>query len=216
VAAAAGATPVLLLLLVVVVGVGVRGWLAVRIGRRRRAFEEQLPELLTELGSALRAGHSFTQALQAVTADAPKPTAQEFGRALAETRLGRPLEDALASMSKRIQSRQLEFVLDAVVVQRQVGGSLAGIFAIVGETVRQRQQCALRLRSLTATGRVSAIVLIAMPLGLAGLLSIESPGYLDPLLRSSGGREVLAISIGMLVVGAFWLRAIVSPHGGSA
>jgi tight adherence protein B len=190
--------------------VALRVWLGVRVERRRRAFEEQLPELLTSVGSALRAGHGFSQALQAVAADAAEPAASEFGRVLAETRLGRPLEDALADLGARIDSRDLRFVLDAIVVQRQVGGSLAGIFEIVADSVRSRQQFALKLRSLTAMGRTSATVLIALPVILALALSALDHGYLSPLGQTPPGRLLLGLSVALMAFGWVWLRRVVA------
>jgi tight adherence protein B len=192
---------------------GLRVYLALRIDRRRHAFEQQLPELLTSLGSALRAGHGFTQALQAVAADAPEPAAKELQRVLTEARLGRSLEDALTDLGGRIGSQDFDFVLDAIIVQRQVGGSLAGIFEIVGESVRQRQQFALKLRALTAMGRMSATVLLALPFLLAVVLSLMNHAYLAPLFTTPIGRTLVVLSTGLLLVGALWLRLIVSNKG---
>jgi tight adherence protein B len=224
-AAAAGATVALLLLLAMGVGpataialvvlalLALRAYLGLRVGRRRRAFEEQLPELLTSLGSALRAGHGFNQALQSAAADAAEPAHTELQRVLAEARLGRPLEDALTDLAARLASADFDFVLDAVVVQRQVGGSLAGIFEIVGDAVRQRQQFALRLRALTAMGRMSAMVLIGLPFALGLLLTLCNHGYLLPLLESGVGRSLLVVSGVLMAFGAVWLRQIVSVKG---
>jgi tight adherence protein B len=211
----AGAPPVVLIALAVFVAAGFRIWLGMRIERRRRAFEEQLPEVLGSLASALRAGHGFNQALQAVAADAAEPAAKEFTRVLAEARLGRPLEDALTDLGKRIDSRDLDFVLDAIIVQRQVGGSLAGIFAIVSESVRQRQQFALRLRSLTAMGRMSAIVLVGLPVGLGALLSLMQHAYFGPLVSTSIGHMMIGGSAFLMTTGWIWLRRIAATKGGS-
>jgi tight adherence protein B len=189
-----------------------RAFLALRVSRRRRAFEDQLPELLSSLGSALRAGHGLNQALAAVAADAPEPTSTEIGRVLAEARLGRPVEDALGDLGGRIGSQDLDFVLDAIVIQRQVGGSLAGIFELVGESVRQRQQFALRMRALTAMGRTSALVLIALPFGLGLVLSVLNRGYLHPLLSTGEGQLMLAVAAVLMTVGALWLKTIVATR----
>jgi tight adherence protein B len=211
----AGAQAFILLALAVLVAAGFRIWLSMRIERRRRAFEQQLPEVLGSLASALRAGHGLNQALQAVAADAAEPASKEFTRVLAEARLGRPLEDALTDLGQRIDSRDLDFVLDAIIVQRQVGGSLAGIFAIVSESVRQRQQFALRLRSLTAMGRTSAIVLVALPVALGALLSLMQHAYLAPLVSTGIGHAMIVASAFLMTVGWIWLRRIVSNKGGS-
>ncbi|HZQ80455.1 MAG TPA: type II secretion system F family protein [Gaiellaceae bacterium] len=205
-----GAAPIVVLLLVAMVAAGAWLWLAVLIARRRKAFDEQLPEFLVDVGSALRAGHAFNQALQAVADEAPSPIGNEFARVIVETRLGRALEDALADLGNRIDSRDLQFVIDAIVVQREVGGSLAGVFAIVAESVRQRQQHAMRVRSLTAMGRLSATVVLALPLVLAVLLSLVNHGYLGPLWHERQGQVMLGVSFALLGVGALWLRSLVS------
>lgn len=191
----------------------VRLWLGRRIDQRRKDFEEQLPELLNALGGALRAGHGLTQALQAVAADSEEPAAGELRRVLAETRLGRSLEDSLTDLGRRIGSRELDFVLDSIIVQRQVGGSLAGIFDIVGESVRGRQQFAMKIRSLTAMGRTSAAVLLALPLLLGAGLSLMDHSYLTPLIELPVGRLMLGGSAVMLVIGCIWLRRIVGFRG---
>jgi tight adherence protein B len=212
-ALAAGASPAGIVLLAAVALVGLRVWLGLRIDRRRHAFEQQLPEVLGSLASALRAGHGLNQALHAVAADAAQPAAKEFTRVLAEARLGRPLEDALGDLGTRIDSRDLDFVLDAIVVQRQVGGSLAGIFEIVSESVRQRQQFALRIRALTAMGRTSAAVLVALPIVLGILLSLMQHAYLSPLVTTGTGHVLIVMSVVLMAVGCLWLRRIVSNKG---
>jgi tight adherence protein B len=205
---AAGVAPLGLLVLLVAAAVACRIVLATLVERRRRAFDEQLPEFLASLGSALRAGHSLNQAIAAVAADSPQPISGEFERVLAEAQLGRPIEDALADLGGRVRSDALEFVLDAILIQRQVGGSLASIFEVVAESVRQRQQFALRVRALTSMGRMSARVLLALPIVMAGGMSVLNPGYLSPLFSTSSGHKLIGTAIVLLVVGWVWLRRI--------
>jgi tight adherence protein B len=112
-------------------------YVAIRAERRLRTFENQLPGVLNTLGSSLTAGHSFTQALQGIVENEEPPIADEFARVLAEAQLGRRLEGALLEMANRISSRDLDFVVRAVIVQRQVGGSLAGLFELVADTVEK-------------------------------------------------------------------------------
>jgi tight adherence protein B len=212
-ALAVGLPALVVLLLLVAGALGTRSWLTLRVSRRRTAFEEQLPELLMSLGSALRAGHGLTQALQSVAADVPQPVSGELNRVLAEARLGRSLDDALTDLGARIDSRELDFVLDAIIVQRQVGGSLAGIFELVGDAVRQRQQFAMRLRSLTAMGRTSAMVLLALPVVLGAALSLMQHAYLKPLVTLPAGRVMLVVSFLLLGIGCLWLRRIVAYKG---
>jgi tight adherence protein B len=207
---AAGVSAAGILLIELFLVAALRVALGLRVSRRRRAFENQLPEFLFDVGAALRAGHGFNQGLQAVAAESPDPIGKEFGRVIAEAQLGRPLEEALRDLGDRVASRDLRFVVEAIIVQRQVGGSLAGVFEIVSESVRQRQQYALRVRALTSMGRLSALVVLALPFGLALLLSAVNHAYLAPLLRSSTGQLLTAITLGLVVVGGVWLGRLVS------
>ena len=150
--------------------------------RRLTAIDDQLPDLLVTLAASLKAGHSFRQGIQAVVDEGQPPASKEFKRVLTETRLGRPMDDALADMAARIGSKNVTFVVTAVTIQRQVGGSLAGIFDMVADAVRNRQQFARKIRSLTAMGRASAYVLVGVPFFMLGTISLLSPEYMAPAL----------------------------------
>ena len=128
----------------------------------------ELPDLLITIAASLKAGHSFKQGLQAVVDEGHPPANKEFKRVLTEASLGRSMDDALADMSERLGSKNFEFAITAVTIQRQVGGSLATLFDMVADTVRQRQQFARKVRALTAMGRMSAYTLIGIPFFLAG------------------------------------------------
>ena len=136
-------------------------WLKMR--RRLKAFEDQLPDLLITIAGSLKAGHSFKQGLQAVVDEGQPAWNKEIKRVLTEASLGRPMDDALADMSERLGSNNFEFAITAVTIQRQVGGSLATLFDMVADTVRQRQQFARKSGALTAMGRMSAYTLIGIP-----------------------------------------------------
>lgn len=184
------------------------------LGQRRvRAFDEQLPDLLAALSSSLRAGHGFLQSLQAVAFDAPAPTGPELRRALSETRLGRPVDEALAGVAMRVPSKDFSYVLTAIAVQRQVGGSLAGLFETVNDTVRERQKFTRKVRALTATGRTSAYALVALPFGVALLLSAMNHAYLSPLFGTHAGRLLLLLGLASLTLGTVLVRRIVSFKG---
>lgn len=190
-----------------------RLFLGLRAARRLRAFEAQLPELLTAIAAALRAGHSFLQAVQAVAGEAGEPAASELRRVLTEARLGRPLEQALLDLGARLDSEELQFVLDAVVIQRQVGGSLAGILEIVADSARQRQQFLLKVRALTATGRTSATVLLGLPVFVGVLLYALNPSYMRPLLATPTGHAMLALAAVLMLIGGTWLKRVVAFRG---
>src|SRR5919197_6262906 len=123
------------------------------------------------------------------------------------------MEDALAEMTTRVRSKNFEFIVTAVNIQTQVGGSLAGLFDMVADTVRQRHQFARKIKSLTAMGRMSAYVLVGLPIFVALLLSVMNATYMRPLWHSSTGNLLVVTSIVMIVIGASILRKIVSFRG---
>jgi len=209
----AGVPLVLVVLFMVVGGALPLVWVASKAKRRMKAFDNQLPDLLITIAASLKAGHSFRHAIQAVVEEGAEPTARELRRVLTETRLGRPMDDALAEMGDRIGSKNLSFVLNAVTIQRQIGGSLAGLFDVVAETVRQRQQFARKIRSLTATGRMSSYVLAGLPFMVSALISVITPAYMAPLWHTSTGHMLVGTALVMLAIGGVILRRIVSFKG---
>ena len=164
--------------------------------RRSRAFEQQLPEILDTLAASLRAGHGFDHGLQTVATDVGEPAGREFRRVIAEVHLGRSLEDALAELGRRIRSADLQFVLDAIAIQRQVGGSLAELFVLVATTVRAREQFRRNLRAITGQVRISANVLTFLPLVAALLLTLVNPSYMSPLWHTSSGHILTLVVSG--------------------
>ena len=181
--------------------------------RRLAAIETQLPDILITIAASLKAGHSFRQGIQAVVDEGQPPASNEFKRVLTETSLGRPMDDALTEMADRLGSKNLSFVVTAVTIQRQVGGSLAGIFDMVADSVRQRQQFARKIRSLTAMGRMSAYTLIGLPFFLAGALTLMNPEYMDPLYHTGQGHVLIGIGLSMMLFGTLVLKKIVSFRG---
>ncbi len=181
--------------------------------RRLAAIDDQLPDLLVTLAASLKAGHSFRQGIQAVVDEGQPPASKEFKRVLTETRLGRPMDHALADMATRVGSKNVTFVVTAVTIQRQVGGSMAGIFDMVAEAVRNRQQFARKIRSLTAMGRASAYVLCAIPFFMLGVLTLMNRKFMEPLYHTSAGHRLMIIGLIMMAVGSLLLRKIVSFKG---
>ena len=162
---------------------------SIKAKQRVKAFENQLPDLLVTMAAGLKAGHSFRQSLQSVVDEDQPPASKELGRVLTETRLGRPMDEALAEMAHRVGSKNFEFVITAVTIQRQVGGSLAGLFDMVADTVRNRQQFAKKIKGLTAMGRASAYVLVGLPVFVAGMLTVVNPTYMAPSLAHDHGPD---------------------------
>jgi tight adherence protein B len=186
-------------------------WLKMR--RRVRAFEEQLPDLLITIAASLKAGHSFKQGLQAVVDEGHPPANAEIKRVLTEASLGRPMDDALAEMAERVGSPNFEFAITAVTIQRQVGGSLASLFDMVADTVRQRQQFARKIRALTAMGRMSAYTLIAIPFVIAAAVTLLNRQYMHPLYFTTHGRFLIGLGLVMMAFGSLVLKKIVSFRG---
>jgi tight adherence protein B len=181
--------------------------------KRLSAFDAQLPSALNTLAGSLKAGHSFTQALQVLVEEAGPPMDVELRRVMTETRLGRSMDTSLMEMGRRVGSKELNLVLRAVIVQRQVGGSMAGLFELVADTLVQRQQFHQKVKALTAQGRMTAVLLIALPFMIGFLLSLVSPGYLNPLFHSGTGQVLTTTAILMMTFGALMLRKITSFRG---
>jgi tight adherence protein B len=186
-------------------------WMKAR--RRMRAFEDQLPDLLITMAASLKAGHSFKQGIQSVVDEGQEPAAKELRRVLTDTQLGRPMESALQETADRIGSKNFSFVITAVNIQRQVGGSLAGLFDMVADTVRDRQQFARKIRSLTAMGRMAAYVLVGLPFFIAFAMTVLNPTYMDPLFHSHTGHMLIMGGLTMMAFGSLILKKIVSFKG---
>src|SRR5207248_4397199 len=187
------------------------GWLpvaAVRYKSRARIkrFDNQLPDLLITIAASLKAGHSFRHAMQAVVDEGAQPTAKEFARVLSEAQLGAPVDDALQAMVTRVGSKNLGFVVTATTIQRQVGGSLAGLFDLVAETVRQRQHFQRKVQGLTAMGRMSAYVLIGLPFFIGFAVTLMNPSYIAPLYHTSTGHMLIVVMFAMIGVGTVILK----------
>ena len=189
------------------------GWLYMKAKRRERAFEDQLPDVLVALAATLKAGHSFRQALKTVADEGRPPASKELNRVLTEARLGRPMEAALAEMAERVGSPNFDFVITSVTIQRQVGGSLAGLIDMVADTVRQRQQFARKIKGLTAMGRASAYVLMGLPFFVALGITVINRGYMRPLYFTSTGHTLIILGLVMMTFGCLVMRRIVAFKG---
>jgi tight adherence protein B len=201
------------LILVVVAGSIPYAVIWMKMRKRIRTFEDQLPDMLITIAASLKAGHSFKQGLQAVVDEGHPPANVEVKRVLTNASLGRPMDDALAEMADRVGSANFEFAITAVTIQRQVGGSLASLFDMVADTVRQRQQFARKIRALTAMGRMSAYTLIAVPFFIAGAVTVLNPSYMHPLYFTTAGHFLCGLGLVMMGLGSLVLKKIVSFRG---
>jgi tight adherence protein B len=181
--------------------------------RRLNTFEAQLPEILITLAASLKAGHAFNSALASVVKEGAEPASKELGRVAQEIQLGSTSEVALENMARRMNSTNFGFVVMAVNIQRTVGGSLAEILDMVADTVRQRQQFTRKVKALTAQGRMSAYVLLAMPFLMGLAIFALNPAYMSILFTSSAGKFLIALSLVMMAIGGAIIRKIVSFKG---
>ena len=179
-------------------------------GRREKArFENQLPDTLTLLSTSLRAGYSLLQAVEAVAAEAPDPTAREFGRAIAEARLGRSVTEALTGITERTQSKDFDWAVMAIEIQREVGGNLAEVLGTVAGTMLQRNRIRGEIKALTAEGRISAIILGGLPFALGGFLWTSNRSYIQPLFETTGGLIAVGVGLLLMAAGILWLKKII-------
>jgi len=186
--------PVLAWLGVVAGYIGPR--MAVKIAKQKRIqkFNAQISDALVVMANSLRAGFSFIQAMEMVAREMPPPISDEFTRTLREMNLGTPTEEALTNITNRIQSDDLDLVMTAVMIQRQVGGNLSEVLDSISNTIRERIRIKGEIKTLTAQGRISGMVVGGLPIAIGLLLSVINPAYIGKLFTTS-------IGLGMLFAG---------------
>jgi tight adherence protein B len=191
------------------------GWMVTAVYHRRRArlkserFSTQLPEALQLVIGSLRSGFSLPQALDAMLRESGEPMTTEFGRAMAETRLGMSLEDALDRLAVRVHNPDLSWAVMAIRVQREVGGNLAEVLSSTVETIRERERLRGHVRALSAEGRISAWILVALPICSAAFMFTFRSEYITPLVTDPRGLLMLLVAVALLCVGGFWLSRVV-------
>ncbi len=198
-------------LVVAVIALAIAGALVQTVASRERSrFEDQLPDTLNLISTSLRAGYSLLQAVEAVGSEASDPTGREFQRAITETRLGRSPVDSLKMVADRMESKDFDWAVLAINIQREVGGNLAEVLQTAAETMVERNRLRREMRALTAEGRISAIVLGGLPIFLFIFLYLTNQQYLEPLLTTFPGiMSLVGAGVG-LVLGVMWLRKIVA------
>jgi tight adherence protein B len=175
-----------------------------RTAKRSSAFGDQLSDTLQLLSSSLRAGQGLMQAVDSVAREGEAPASDEFKRIVTETRLGRDLIDSLRAMADRVRSEDFNWVIPAIEINREVGGDLAEVLDTVASTIRDRADIRRQVKTLSAEGRLSAYVLLSLPIGIAMFINMSSPDYLAELWKSPG--YFLAGAAGlMMVIGGVWL-----------
>jgi len=185
-------------------------WLTFRRKRRFKKFASQLPEALELVARALRAGHSLAAGFHLVSQETSDPIGGEFGRVFEEQNLGIPFEEALDNLTHRIPNLDLKFFVTAVILQRQTGGDLAEILDKIGALIRARFKIWGQVQALTGEGRLSGIVLLALPPLLFVTVYRMNPEYLMLLFTDELGKKMLIAGIVSQLVGALVIRKIVN------
>jgi len=185
-------------------------WLMWRRKRRLKAFAVQLPDALEMLARALRAGQSLAAGFNMVANEVPAPLGKEFGRVFEEQNLGVPLEESLRSISDRVPNLDLKFFATAVILQRQTGGDLAEILDKIGSLIRERFKIWGTVQALTGEGRLSGVVLMALPVLLFVAVYYLNRDYVMLLFTDPMGNKMLAVAVLLQVVGALVIRKIVN------
>lgn len=209
---AAATEPGLPVTLLVVAASVVLPLLIVKRMRKKRlaAFEKMLPDTLVLLAGSLRAGYSFLQGVEAVAQETEEPMSGELRRALAEARLGRPVEEALGDIATRMASQDFEWAVAAIRIQREVGGNLAELLSTVADTMNQRTRLRGEVKALTAEGRMSAVVVALLPVFIGAYMSMAAPDYIATLFSSAVGWGMVTGSFLLAVAGFVWLQKIVN------
>lgn len=175
--------------------------------KRSAAFGEQLSDTLQLLSSSLRAGLGLMQAIDAVAREGDAPASEEFRRVVVESRLGRDLIDSLKSMGARLDSEDFQWVIPAIEINREVGGDLAEVLDTVATTVRDRADIRRQVKTLSAEGKLSAYVLLALPIAIAGMVRMSNPTYIGELTHGVG-LWLAGIGLLLMTIGGFWLFSL--------
>lgn len=208
--AATGVSPLVIPVFTILAGVLPLLWLVLRRRKRLKAFAKQLPDALELIARALRAGHSLASGFNLVAEEMAEPIGVEFQRVYEEQNLGIPMDEALSNMTNRVPNMDLRFFCTALILQRQTGGDLAEILDKIGNLVRERFRIWGQVQALTGEGRLSGIVLLALPPVLFATVYYLNPDYVMVLFTDPMGRKMLAGGVIMQFFGALVIRKIVN------
>ncbi|WP_400158705.1 type II secretion system F family protein [Arthrobacter sp. BPSS-3] len=198
-------------LLLVMTPVGLLLLLQVLVSRRRRKFAEQVPDALQMLAGGLRAGHSLLRAVDAAAEENESPMKEELSRVVNETRIGRDLGESLADVARRTANEDFASITRAIEIHREVGGDLAQVLDNVGETIRDRTQLRGQVKALSAEGRMSALVLMALPIVMFFGLTLFNTLYSKVFLTTFPGFLMIVTAVVLLAAGGFWLSRLIKP-----
>lgn len=184
-------------------------WLNAKKNKRKAKLEAQLPDMINMTANSLKAGYSLIQSFELLSREMAAPLSEEIQRMLQETRLGITTEQALINFNERVESPDLDLIITAMLIQRQVGGNLAEILDTIGETIRERIRIQGELKTLTAQGRMSMIIFMALPIVLAAFLFMTNPEYMMPLVTDPIGLLMLGVAVVGQLIGVVLIRRII-------
>jgi tight adherence protein B len=179
-------------------------------GRRMNSFSEEFPDALDLLVSALRAGLSFSAAMQIVAEESPEPVRGEFAVAVEEQSLGLEFRETMMNLTRRVDSLDLRFFVTAVILQRDTGGNLAEILENTSKLIRDRFRILGDIKTFTAQGRLTGGILLCLPLSISVFMFVMTPDYFKPMIESETGRAALYFAGFLQVLGALIIRKIVA------
>jgi tight adherence protein B len=205
------AGPFLAVLMLLVAPIGLLLFLNLLVSRRRKKFDEQVPDSLQTLAGGLRAGHSLLRSVDAAAEENEAPMKEELNRVVNETRIGRDLGESLGEVARRTRNEDFASITRAIDIHREVGGDLAQVLDNVGETIRDRNQLRGQVKALSAEGRMSALVLMALPVVMFIGLTLFNPLYSKVFLTTFPGFLMIIAAIVLLSVGGFWLSRLIKP-----
>jgi tight adherence protein B len=186
-----------------------RVYLGFRKNKRLKDFNDQLGDALNLMVNSLRAGYSTMQAIEVISNEMPAPISEEFGRVVLELQLGVPFDAAMANLIRRMPSADMDLVVTAMSVQREVGGNLAEVLDAISFTIRERVRIKGEIKTLTAQGRITGYVITALPFGLAILLYMINPGFMGGLFTDPCGWVMIGVGLVLITVGFIVVRKIV-------
>jgi len=188
---------------------GLRFYVAARRRRRLRAFNGQLGDTIGLMVNSIRAGYSILQAMKAVSDEMDPPISAEFARVFQEVQLGIPLDQALAHMLRRVPSDDLDMMITAINVQREVGGNLAEVLDTISYTIRERIRIKGEIQALTAQSRYSGYTIATVPVILTGVIYVINPGFMNLLLTHTCGHIMIVVATVGIVLGFLVIRKVV-------
>jgi tight adherence protein B len=204
------AGPILALIVLVLGGVAPTAVLGYLAGRRKKQFQAQLPDMLALLSGSLRAGYSLMQGVESVSQEVGEPMGKELRRVVNEARLGRDLEESMEGVAERMDSDDFAWAVMAVRIQREVGGNLSELLMTVSETMISRERLRRDVASLTAEGKISAIVIGGLPVGLGAIMYAINPEYMSPLLSTVTGQVMLGVATLAALIGFAWMKKTIT------